>query len=67
MELDKKKVLDELYLLRQLLVKEAHQENNNSIDCKDDVCQTNLALGRSRAYEISCIELDEIIKKIIDF
>ena len=67
MELNKKKVLDELYLLRQSLAEKAHRENRNSFDVKDNVCLNNLAIGRSNVYENSCKELDEVITKIIDF
>lgn len=67
MEIDKKRILDELYILKQSLVKKAFQENSDSFDCKDDVCLNNLAIGRSQGYEKSWKELDEVIKKIIDF
>lgn len=67
MEINKKKVLDELYLLRQSLAEKAHRENRNSFDVKDNVCLNNLAIGRSQAYEKSCLELDEVIRIIIEF
>lgn len=66
MEIDKKNVLDELYIFKNCLMDKSTKEQNESIENKDDVCLNNLAIGRSYGFEKSWIALDSIIRKIID-
>ena len=66
MTIDKKEVLDQLYILKNALIKKATHEHNISIDKSDDVCLNNLAIGRSDGYEKSWIALDTVIRTIID-
>lgn len=66
MAIDKKEVLDHLYILKSSLAEKANHEHNISIDKSDDVCLNNLAIGRSDGYEKSWMALDTVIRTIIN-
>jgi hypothetical protein len=66
MEIDKKNVLDELYILKNALMEKSEQQSDAAIDNANDVCLNNLALGRRDGFQNSWIALDKVIRNIIN-
>ena len=67
MEIDKKNVIDLLYILKAELADKAVRENEKSFQIDEkEVSLRNLACGRSDAYQRSCSALDNVIRKIIE-
>lgn len=66
MEIDKKNVLDQLYILKHSLMDESEKQNKISIDKSEDVCLKNLAIGRSDAFQKAWMSLDSVIRTIIN-
>jgi len=64
--IDKKNVLDHLYILKNALIEKAQKENSIALEKQGDVCLNNLALGRGDGYEKSWILIDDAIRIIIE-
>lgn len=66
MSIDKKNVLDLLYIAKAELAQKAHSENIQSYQLPEtDVSGRNLAAGRSRAYEKATAVVDKVIRDIV--
>lgn len=67
MNIDKKLVLDKLYIAKAGLAETAHHENVKSYQLpENDVSGRNLASGRSDAFVKANSVVDKIIREIIE-
>ena len=67
MSIDKKNVLDLLYIAKAALAEKSNTENLKSFQLSEtDVSGRNLAAGRSDAYVKSNGVVDKVIRDIVD-
>ena len=66
MEIDKKNVLDQLYILKGSLMEMSERAGTMSIKQAHDVCLNNLEIGRQDGFQRSWMALDTVIRTIIN-